>query len=1130
MSVDLSIFFYLRYGPKDPEFTLIAASGENLPAVIRGQTTILEHITKDNKLNNYYQHGLGFHQLNEMISTTAAQIAHRYPNMNICEVGAGTGGASRAIFEKLGTAYASYTYTDISSGFFEKAQEEFAQYNDRMIYKTLDINDNPVSQGFIEGAYDLVVASNVLHATPVLEETLRNCRRLLKPGGYLVMMEFIDESVTRLGVVMGGLAGWWIGRDTGRRYGPNVPLQQWHKLLLRSGFGGVDTHTPIYDPVVMPSSIITAQAVNAEIAILRSPLSSDATKMLSAQSTELVIIGGKKKEATGAVVDALARLLKPRYKRVIRVAEWEALDTAAIPAKCSVLNLGDLDQPFWGNITTGRFDKFRALLMACVNVLWVTWSSTRDNIDGAMTVGFFRSLMYELPESQLQILDLESPIPGTGTASFIAEWLLRLQLTTEWPRALLGNSRLWSVEPEIKVEQGQILIPRVKPEKDQNSRYNSAKRRITKNVDLKHAIVTLGWRNNEYSLREEENRSLPSLSGHRKVRVDTSILSSILTPAGRLFISLGTDLDTGGRVLSVSPQNASAILVSEQWSVPVDVGRSIDVQYLSFLLGYLSSHMIAKLLPRGSTLIVHEPDPGLASMLSRHLSSIGSRVVFTTSNPQLVKRNWLLLHPRTPDRQLRAALAKDASMYLDLSGDWTTLPDTQALGCRIAACLPRHCERAEGSVLVARESKQQPGLHDQSVHQLLGNANAFAVAQLNGVPDGMPLRLYTLSQVAKNTGKSLEPTSLVDWHSEPTVPVRVEPIFNRKDLFSSSKTYWLLGLAGDLGRSLCDFMVTCGARHVVLSSRKPVVDGQWVQEHAARGANISYVKADITDRADLERARQEIVRMEPPIAGVTNGALVLRDRGLVNMDLDAFHANTRCKVEGTTYLDEMFADNTLDFFIAFSSVSSTVGNMGQMAYTAANLFMKALVAQRRQRGLAGSVIDISQVFGVGYVEREMKLQTSMSREQAIRLMEKSGTMIMSEPDLHQLFAEAVIAGRPDSQLDPNIITGIKTVTSTESKTAHWSTNARFGHFIQDVGRSKLPDATKTVAVPVKEQLEAAKGSEDRMSVILKGKLSKDKESSTHGIVIYQVTRKKNELLIKYFPFFLFRCFHCETTE
>jgi hypothetical protein len=78
-------------------------------------------------------------------------------------------------------------------------------------------------------------------------------------------------------------------------------------------------------------------------------------------------------------------------------------------------------------------------------------------------------------------------------------------------------------------------------------------------------------------------------------------------------------------------------------------------------------------------------------------------------------------------------------VYLNLSGDWLTSPGTETLGCRITGLLPHLCEKYNGSVLIACESSQLPGSHDENVYQLLVEANAFAVVQLNGVPDRMPL-------------------------------------------------------------------------------------------------------------------------------------------------------------------------------------------------------------------------------------------------------------------------------------------------------------------------------------------------------------------------------------------------------
>jgi hybrid polyketide synthase/nonribosomal peptide synthetase ACE1 len=63
------------------------AVGENLPATIRGDTTILEHMTENNLLNDFYQQGLGIPRANEHMARMVKQIANRYPHMDILEIG-----------------------------------------------------------------------------------------------------------------------------------------------------------------------------------------------------------------------------------------------------------------------------------------------------------------------------------------------------------------------------------------------------------------------------------------------------------------------------------------------------------------------------------------------------------------------------------------------------------------------------------------------------------------------------------------------------------------------------------------------------------------------------------------------------------------------------------------------------------------------------------------------------------------------------------------------------------------------------------------------------------------------------------------------------------------------------------
>ena len=79
--------------------------------------------------------------------------------------------------------------------------------------------------------------------------------------------------------------------------------------------------------------------------------------------------------------------------------------------------------------------------------------------------------------------------------------------------------------------------------------------------------------------------------------------------------------------------------------------------------------------------------------------------------------------------------------------------------------------------------------------------------------------------------------SLIDWKSSSLVEIDVQPV-DTYDLFSRTKTYWLVGLTGSLGLSLCEWMIKHGAKYVVLSSRNPKIDPRWEQDMAAYGAVV----------------------------------------------------------------------------------------------------------------------------------------------------------------------------------------------------------------------------------------------------------------------------------------------------
>lgn len=244
-----------------------------------------------------------------------------------------------------------------------------------------------------------------------------------------------------------------------------------------------------------------------------------------------------------------------------------------------------------------------------------------------------------------------------------------------------------------------------------------------------------------------------------------------------------------------------------------------------------------------------------------------------------------------------------------------------------------------------------------------------------------------------------------------------------------------------------------------------------------------FLLRDITSFQSVKQIHDAIKESMPPIGGVANGAMVLRDSSFMKVSFDDFQAVLGPKVKGTINIDRLFSDpnQLLDWFIGFSSVAGTVGNPGQSGYTAGSCFIKALVDRRRKQGLAGSVIDITRLVGLGFIEREG--HGRLTKEHQERLTTRSGTIAMSENDLHQLFAEAILAGRPDLDLNPEIITGLAPITVEQSKDTYWKTNPRLSLLIREAGQGDLKGRDGGNAAPLRQLLGDTKTMQNVANVL-----------------------------------------------
>ncbi|WP_071592440.1 beta-ketoacyl reductase [Kamptonema formosum] len=187
--------------------------------------------------------------------------------------------------------------------------------------------------------------------------------------------------------------------------------------------------------------------------------------------------------------------------------------------------------------------------------------------------------------------------------------------------------------------------------------------------------------------------------------------------------------------------------------------------------------------------------------------------------------------------------------------------------------------------------------------------------------------------------------------------------------FRDDGSYLIAGGLGGLGLLVARFLVTHGARHLVLVGRRGAREEQQAQlsELEQLGASVTVVQADIADAAQLTRSLAAATY--PPLRGVIHAAGTLNDGILQQQSWQAFEEVMAPKVAGAWNLHTLTKNQPLDFFVLFSSATSLLGNAGQANHAAANAFLDAIASYRRHLGLPSLSINWGTWSEVGIAAR-----------------------------------------------------------------------------------------------------------------------------------------------------------------
>lgn len=300
-------------------------------------------------------------------------------------------------------------------------------------------------------------------------------------------------------------------------------------------------------------------------------------------------------------------------------------------------------------------------------------------------------------------------------------------------------------------------------------------------------------------------------------------------------------------------------------------------------------------------------------------------------------------------------------------------------------------------------------------------------------------------------------------------------------LFSSSKTYLLVGGLGGLGRTLSQWMVRKGARKLAFLSRsgadkaeaKATID--WLIE---RGVDATVYRGDVSKFTDV---RSCVDQIGSSLGGIFQAAMVLQDKPLETMTYEQWQHCCQPKVEGTKNLHQATLGNKLDFFVCFSSVAAVVGSKGQANYSAANCYLDALMRHRRELGLSGTTMNVGAVTGVGVVAENEELQ---------KIMLRMGMDTINEEELLYQLEEAVLAdksGHPVTVRGCNghqIITGVGLI----SPDVYWASKPMMKNLYtnHDFGAEGAGQSSKNLLALLSEEPDIEKKTE----ILLDGFLEK----------------------------------------
>lgn len=627
-------------------------------------------------------------------------------------------------------------------------------------------------------------------------------------------------------------------------------------------------------------------------------------------------------------------------------------------------------------------------------------------------IGLARTALSEYPEMRCTVIDLDAASTPRDAAELATELLCD---SPETEAALRETGRYVSRLARFSLDQPALegsLEPTLAA------------------VDAECLHLQIGKPGRLNTLKFHERRRQPPGRGEVEIQVLAAGLNfkDVLKATGflpsmaveRTFHLHGLGMEAAGVIASVGEgvdgyRPGDPVVVSAtncfRSHVTVPVNRLFAVRKLdtmsfveaasvpvTFMTAYYALHELARLRP-GETVLIHAAAGGVGLAALQVARWLGATVIATAGSPD--KRAYVrslgvehVLNSRTLDfadevmtltrgrgvdvvlnSLAGEALRQSLSIVAPL-GRFIEIGKRDIVENNLLPLLPFNRNLSFIAIDLDRMMAEQP----DRIRDLLNDVwERFRAGDFKPTP----IEVFPASQVADAFRRMAESKQIgkIVISFEDLSGLSVVPQTRAKTLLRGDASYMITGGCGGFGLEVAKWMVSKGARHLVLIGRTGAHTSraqEIIHVLTGVGAEITVCAIDVSDERQLTQCLAEI-RGLPPLRGIVHAAGVLDDAILLNLDGARLGRVMAPKARGAWLLHAHTQHLSLDFFVLFSSISSLVGTPGQASYVAANAYLDALAHHRRAMGLPATSINWGALADVGMAAESPQATAHLGR-------------------------------------------------------------------------------------------------------------------------------------------------------